>query len=472
MSVPDWVKDSIFYQIFPDRFSNGDKSNDPENIETWGAPPTITGFQGGDLRGIIDRMYYLLDLGVNAIYLNPIFLSSSNHRYNTTDYYQIDLKLGTMKDFKVLLDVAHRNQVRVILDGVFNHCGRGFFAFNDILENQASSPYKSWFHINRFPVNAYSPGDAKDYVAWWKFKSLPKLNTGNPRVRKYIFDVARYWIEQGIDGWRLDVPNEIDDDSFWAEFRRIVKETNPDAYLCGEIWDGNPRWVGDTHFDGLMDYPVRSLILDLLSEKSKSQKFIQDLMEGFYKYPQENSLSMYVLLGSHDTERYFTMVGRDVSRAKLGFLIQFAFPGAPAIYYGDENGMEGGKDPDCRRAFNWDESTWNTDLHQWVKMLAGVRKHSEALRRGTLSTPTIEDGNGAFALLRDGGSQKVVLLGNASASAQKVMLDLTQMGLENQHVIKSLTSRDQYAVSNGKIEVSLNPWSGILLGNGEGMETG
>jgi len=171
-------------------------------------------------------MYYLLDLGVNAIYLNPIFLSSSNHRYNTTDYYQIDLKLGTMKDFKVLLDVAHRNQVRVILDGVFNHCGRGFFAFNDILENQASSPYKSWFHINRFPVNAYSPGDAKDYVAWWKFKSLPKLNTGNPRVRKYIFDVARYWIEQGIDGWRLDVPNEIDDDSFWAEFRRIVKETN------------------------------------------------------------------------------------------------------------------------------------------------------------------------------------------------------------------------------------------------------
>jgi len=232
---------------------------------------------------------------------------------------------------------------------------------------------------------------------------------------------------QGIDGWRLDVPNEIDDDSFWAEFRRIVKETNPDAYLCGEIWDGNPRWVGDDHFDGLMDYPVRSLILDLLSEKSKSQKFIHDLMEGFYKYPQENSLSMYVLLGSHDTERYFTMVGRDVSRAKLGFLIQFAFPGAPAIYYGDENGMEGGKDPDCRRAFNWDESTWNTDLHQWVKMLAGVRKHSGSPAEGHFEHTDHRGWQWGVCLAEGCRVSKSCPAWKCFSFSPKVMLDLTQM---------------------------------------------
>jgi glycosidase len=467
MSVPDWVKDSIFYQIFPDRFNNGDKTNDPDNIQPWGAQPTITGFQGGDFRGIIDRMYYLVDLGINAIYLNPVFLSSSNHRYNTTDYYQIDPKLGTMKELKVLLDVAHRNHIRLILDGVFNHCGRGFFAFNDILENQSSSPYISWFHINKFPVDAYSPGNAKDYEAWWKFKSLPKFNTGNPKVRKYIFDVARYWIEQGIDGWRLDVPSEIDDDSFWAKFHQTVKDTNPDAYLVGEIWDGNPRWIGDAHFDGLMDYPVRTLILDLLSEKIKAAKFTHDLVNDFYKYPQENAFAMYVLLGSHDTERFFTMVGRNVAKAKLGMLIQFAFPGAPAVYYGDDIGLDGGKDPECRKAFNWDEGTWNTDLHQWVKTLAAVRKNHEALRRGNINPIAIEDGAGAFGLLRDSGDEKVILLGNASAKSQTLVLDLNQIGLQDQASLKSLTSKDQIAVQEGKISVTLAAWSGMLLEAGK-----
>ncbi len=465
MSVPGWVKDSVFYQIFPDRFSNGDTSNDPDNLQSWGAPPTIQGFQGGDFRGIIDRMYYLVDLGINAIYLNPVFLSSSNHRYNTTDYYQIDPKLGSLKELKVLLDVAHRNQVKVILDGVFNHCGRGFFAFNDILENQAASPYIAWFHINKFPVDAYSPGDAKDYAAWWKFKSLPKFNTGSPRVRKYIFDVARYWIEQGIDGWRLDVPNEIDDDSFWAKFRQVVKDTNPEAYLCGEIWDGNPRWVGDTHFDGLMNYPLRDLILGLLTDKKiKPEKFAHDLVEDFYKYPEENSLAMYGLLGSHDTERFFTLVGRNMAKAKLGMLIQFACPGAPAVYYGDEIGMEGGKDPDSRRAFIWDESNWNTELHQWTKTLVRARKQSVALRRGKISILEVDDGTGSIALLRSSEEEKVILLVNASAKTQTLNLDLTQVGLEQEPELRGITTPEKFPVEDGKIHVTLDAWSGILLG--------
>ena len=221
MSVPSWVQDAIFYQIFPDRFANGDTENDPPNLVRWGSPPTSWGFQGGDLKGIQQKFDYLLDLGINAIYLNPIFQSTSTHRYNTTDYFKIDSKLGTLDDFHSLVEHAHRNQVRVILDGVFNHCGRGFFAFNDILENQEYSPYRDWFHIKHFPVDAYSYGEATDYLGWWGMKSLPKFNTTNRWVRKYLLDVARYWIEHGADGWRLDVPNEINDDTFWSEFRDL-----------------------------------------------------------------------------------------------------------------------------------------------------------------------------------------------------------------------------------------------------------
>src|SRR3989304_717147 len=184
MTFPDWVPDAVFYQIFPDRFANGDPSNDPPNVQPWGSPPAVHGFQGGDL------------------------------------------KLGPEAGLQALLDLAHRNGVHVILDGVFNHCGRGFFAFNDLLENEAHSPYRDWFHVLRFPLDAYGPGESRNFLAWWNFKSLPKFNTGNPAVRGSLLGVARHWVRQGLDGWRLDVPNEINDDSFWAEFREAGKSAN------------------------------------------------------------------------------------------------------------------------------------------------------------------------------------------------------------------------------------------------------
>ncbi len=389
MTVPGWVQESVFYQIFPDRFYNGVKANDPANVRGWDEQPTITGFQGGDLRGIIERMYYLLDLGVNAIYLNPIFLSPSTHRYNTTDYYTIDPRLGSMSDFLTFLDVAHRNQMHVILDGVFNHCSRGFFAFIDILENQADSGYKDWFHVKRFPVDAYSPGDAVSYDAWWKYKSLPKFNISNPEVRKYILKVARYWIEQGIDGWRLDVPNEIDDDSFWNEFRQVVRSANPDAYLLGEIWDGDKRWVGESHFDGLMNYPIRTLILDLVNEKIQPAAFSRKLTEHFGQYDFKNTLAMYNLLGSHDTERLFTLLGNSTQKARLANLLLFTLPGAPAVYYGDEIGLTGGKDPDCRKTFPWEDNRWNIDIRNAIKKLNPGTEEPTCFATGNHPVPGI-----------------------------------------------------------------------------------
>lgn len=462
MTVPAWVKDSVFYQIFPDRFCNGDTSNDPVNLLPWDAKPTIVGFQGGDLRGVIERMYYLLDLGINAIYFNPIFLSPSTHRYNATDYYRIDPKLGTRQDFDSLLDIAHRNQIRIVLDGVFNHCGRGFFAFNDLLENQANSPYVDWFFVKQFPLDAYSSGDATNYSGWWKYKSLPKFNTGNPQVRKYIFEVARYWLEQGIDGWRLDVPNEIDDDGFWDEFRSIVKSTNPDAYLLGEIWDGDPRWVGDHHFDGLMQYPIRTLILDLLTDKIDASGFIKATSDWFGRYPEENSYAMYNSLGSHDTERVFTLLNRSVEKTKLAFLFLLSFPGAPAIYYGDEIGMEGGKDPDSRRTFTWDEARWNIELRQWVKALIRLRKDKSSLRRGDYRPLPVTGGN-VFAFCRTDGKESSIVLGNSSNQTVNVKIDITGTTLQDQKYLRNLLGTELISIVDRNISLEINRWGGQIL---------
>ena len=462
MSVPSWVRDSVFYQIFPDRFYNGDPNNDPPNLMPWGAKPTINGFHGGDLRGVIDRMYYLLDLGINAIYFTPIFLASSTHRYNATDYFQVDYKLGTHQEFKTLLDVAHRNQIKIVLDGVFNHCGRGFFAFSDILENQASSPYSNWFHIKQFPVDAYSPGDATSYEGWWKYKSLPKFNTSNPKVKEYIFNVTRYWLEQGIDGWRLDVPNEIDDDNFWSEFRHVVKRTNPEAYLVGEIWDGDPRWVGDNHFDGLMHYPIRTLILDLLSEEIDAARFSKGLLEWFKRFPSENSYSMYTTLGSHDTERLFTLLNKDITKTKMAFFLLFTYPGAPAIYYGDEIGIEGGRDPDSRRTFPWDETTWKVDLRQYVKALIKVRNDRNALRRGDFKLFSVASAENIIAFTRIDGNDTCIVLGNASDQRKEIKIDVSAL-LKDVSVIRNLLGSEKYQANNGKIDLDIDPWSGVIL---------
>lgn len=461
MTVPSWIHDAVFYQIFPDRFFNGSEGNDPPNVLPWESTPTIHGFQGGDLQGILKRMDYLLDLGVNAIYLNPIFLSPSTHRYNIVDYFQIDPKLGDRSDFQQLLDAVHHNGMHLILDGVFNHTGRGFFAFNDILENQEYSAYKDWYRINHFPIDAYSHGDASDYLGWWKFKSLPKLNTDNPQVRKYIFDVARYWIGQGADGWRLDVPNEIDDDGFWGEFRQVVRQANPDAYLVGEIWEANPRWTGENHFDGLMNYPLRDAILNFTFQKTTATDFAEKLDWLFRLYPRENTDAMYNLLGSHDVARLWSELGSDVSRVKLAFLAQFSMPGVPAIYYGDEIGMSGGKDPDCRKAFPWLEDRWNHDLRVWVKQLVAVRKEYSVLKLGAFQR--LHEQDRCLAFLRSAGEQRMIGILNASRDFHELRLDLNGLNMNRELSWKEVIGGFEWRIEEGQMVVKVQPVSGCLL---------
>ena len=271
VDTPAWVRDAIFYQIFPDRFASSERVHKPGVLEPWDAPPTNHGFKGGDLRGIAERLDYLEDLGITAIYLTPIFSSASNHRYHTYDYFEVDPLLGGDDALRELLDAAHGRGMRVVLDGVFNHTGRGFFPFHHVMETGASSPYRHWFHIDDArldagrPLLAYPPPGTPPtelgYKAWWGLPALPKLNTGHPEVREFLMTVAEYWLRFGIDGWRLDVPGEIDDEPFWQEFRRRCKAIRPDAYLVGEIWRVAPEWLRGDRFDALMNYPLGEAIL-------------------------------------------------------------------------------------------------------------------------------------------------------------------------------------------------------------------
>jgi len=396
--TPEWVKDAIFYQIFPDRFAQSNSLSKPSNLESWDSPPTTYGYKGGDLLGIAEKIEYLSDLGVTALYLNPIFQSASNHRYHTHDYFQVDPILGGNAALRKLLDVAHINGIRVILDGVFNHCSRGFYQFNHALESGAASPYLDWFIYHGFPVQAYGV-NRPNYDAWWNLPALPKFNVKTPAVREFLWSVGRYWLDFGVDGWRLDVPEEIDDDEFWREFRRQVKKVNPEAYICGEIWKDARRWLQGDQFDSVMNYLFTQACLSFFvknldhstitgtgynsfSGGDDAAKFGAAIEQLLQLYSPEITAAQLNLLDSHDTARFLTSARHDETALRLATLFQMTYPGAPSIYYGTEIGLVGGKDPDCRPTFPWDEKRWNTSLQSYFKKAIALRKRFPALRRG------------------------------------------------------------------------------------------
>jgi glycosidase len=392
-TTPEWVKHAVFYQIFPERFCNGDPSNDPENVQPWGTTPTPQNYMGGDLRGIISKLDYLQDLGITAIYLNPIFHAFSNHKYNTYNYFEIDPHFGDLAIFQELVQQVHQRGMYLILDGVFNHCGRGFFAFQSILEQTTASPYTNWFHLLQFPLHPYPPADSTsqdhkaNYKCWWNIPSLPKFNTDHKPTRRYLLNIARYWLEQGIDGWRLDVPNEIDDHDFWREFRQVVKDVNPDAYIVGEIWkDANP-WLDGTQFDAVMNYLFRDLCCDFFaSETLRADQFAAGIDDLLAHYPPPATAGQLNLLGSHDTKRFSTKAGGDISRLYAAILFQMTYPGAPCIYYGDEVGMQGAEDPLCRGCFPWESANQNTHLYDWTRLCIRLRHAYPVLRTGSYTT--------------------------------------------------------------------------------------
>ncbi len=379
----------------------------------------------------IDHLDHLRDLGVTALYLNPVFASASNHRYHTYDYYTVDPLLGGNDALRALLDAAHAAGMKVILDGVFNHASRGFWPFNHVLECGIGSPYVDWFYVDRDalaagrPLRAYpneplrhASEDAGGpdhfgsesisslgYRAWWDLPALPKLNTDNPQVREYLFDVAEHWIRFGADGWRLDVAAEIDDDDFWREFRRRVKAIDPEAYIVAEIWHEDHRWLHGDQFDAYMNYPVGFAALSFCAGSHRDERVIRQHGEvganvrhddgatfldrlgralSFYD-PEINAVQMNCL-GTHDTPRLLSMCAGDTDGMRLTELVLLTVGGAPNIYYGDEVGMSGEHDPACRGAFPWDRpETWDRGLHAFYRGAIALRHAHPALRRGTFT---------------------------------------------------------------------------------------
>ncbi len=419
MSTPDWLADASFYQIFPERFANGDPSLDPADVVAWDASPTRDNFFGGDLQGIIDHLDHIESLGVNAIYLTPIFAANTNHRYDAIDYFAIDHRLGDLSVFKRFLEEAHGRGIRVVLDAVLNHCGDGHWAFRDVVENEDASKYVNWFSVEGFPVSAHPEPNYRTCSGCYY---LPKWNAYNPEVRAHHFDVARYWLDQGIDGWRLDVPYFINH-SFWREFYDIVKTVDPEAYVVAEEWREPEQWLQGDLSDGTMNYTLRDLILGFTADRSIDAFAFADGMATLdARIPDGFHAGMLNLLGSHDTERVLTRHGGDVARTLLAYDLLYSALGAPMMYYGDEIGMRGENDPGCRGAMKWDESEWNDEVLSRVRGLAARRNAHVALRRGTQSVIALD--HDTIALMRVHDDEHVAAVVHRGSGAD---IDVTSL---------------------------------------------
>ncbi len=456
MDTPAWVTDAIFYQIFPDRFAKSDRvPKQGLNLEAWDTPPTVHGIKGGDLLGVVDHLDYLQDLGVNALYFTPVFMSASNHRYHTYDYYTVDPILGGNQALRELLDQAHGRGMRVVLDGVFNHASRGFWQFHHTLENGSASPYLDWFHFDpdhlsgkkhwgAYPsahdmrlIQEQGSLKAIGYQGWWNLPALPKFNTSSPAVREFLFGVAEHWVRFGIDGWRLDVPGEIDDDAFWQEFRRRVKSINPEAYIVGEIWYDARRWLQGDQFDASMNYPVTGACLSFLTGSHldleatlaaggyrglvnpiDANEFADRIDGTLAMYSPEVNRVQLNLLDSHDTPRFLTSARGDLDSLKLALTFLFTFTGAPCIFYGDEIGLSGRHDPECRQPFPWDPARWNHDLLDFAKSLIEFRRQHEVLRRGSFAR--LFSADGIYAFKRSSGSETLMVVLNAADSERTI----------------------------------------------------
>ncbi|MCM1284359.1 MAG: glycoside hydrolase family 13 protein [Muribaculaceae bacterium] len=372
MPVVDWMRRAVFYQIFVERFALGDRKKDLSYINMeWGNRPEPKSFAGGDLKGILEKLDYLAALGVNALYLTPVFDSISNHKYDIRDYKEIDPRFGTKEDFKALVEGAHARGMRIVLDAVFNHCSMQLAQFQDVMKNGRNSPWFDWFFIR----GDFPDPEQMNYECFAACSYMPKLNTANPQAQEFLLDIACYWIREfDIDGWRLDVSDEVSHE-FWRRFRHAVKEVKPDCVIIGENWhDAYPYLRGD-QYDSIMNYSFTKACLDYFAkERFDAQQMADKLNANLMRNSEPVNYMMLNLLDSHDTHRFFTEVGKDKEKLLAALALEMLLPGAPCIYYGTEICMEGGYDPDSRRCFDWEEADWDRRVMDKIKELAALRR--------------------------------------------------------------------------------------------------
>lgn len=391
--APEWVKNTVWYQIFPERFANGDKTNDPKNVLPWGSKehPGREDFYGGDLQGVLDNLDYLEELGINGIYFCPIFKASSNHKYDTIDYFEIDPDFGDKALFKKLVDEAHKRGIRIMLDAVFNHMGYASKEWQDVVKHQQNSKYVDWFHIRSFPVEYGQNGNIEgaktlSYDTFAFTPRMPKLNTANPEVQEYLLKIAKYWIEEfDIDAWRLDVANEVDH-HFWKRFYKETTAIKDDFYILGEIWHSSQSWLNGDEFHAVMNYAYTETILNFfVHEEMSSQALAYRLNEQLMLYRDQTNQVMFNMLDSHDTARLLTLADNDKDKLRSALLFTFLQHGSPCIYYGTEVGMTGGNDPDCRKCMVWNEEEQDLHLLSFTKEIINFRKkYQKVMSEGTL----------------------------------------------------------------------------------------
>ena len=525
ISTPDWVKHAVFYEIFPDRFQRSKKARkDPLQrslcLEPWDSLPSPRGYKGGDLWGVLEKLDYLQELGITAIYLTPIFQSTTNHRYHTQDSYHVDWLLGGDKAVRKLLEESHRRRIRIILDGVFHHVGRGFGFFSDVLENDfhekdengnyiGCSPWKNWFVFQNWPLSAYDGSHPANYQCWQGNHALVKLNYDNPDVREYILRVAEHWIDMGVDGWRIDGPSYIQDrqeDSydFWRQLRNRVKAINPDAYLVGEIWFDAEPWMDGTQFDGVTNYLFTGATLAFtVGSRIKTEHLnnafkIYDPNDEFFRrfeplyalkplnaqeyaikiqkllgrYHWELQLTQFNLLASQDTARLKTLIQSDLDSIKLAALLLFTFPGTPCIYYGDEVGVIGDLDPGNRRSFPMEEQ-WDQEILAFYRQIIALRHTYPALRIGSYQILFAQGDIFVFARVLD--SEEIVVAVNVGNESAEVAFEAIGLRFPEMETIPLSSRPRRELLGNGKscrsndsedyhLEISMSPLSYLVLG--------
>lgn len=440
-SIPDWVYGSVMYQVFPERFANGRSEINPENTIEWGSVPTRLDFQGGDLYGVIDKLDHIESLGVNILYLNPIFLSGSTHKYDSWDHFKVDPTLGGDDGLRDLISNCHDRNIKVILDCSLNHVHPRHFAFQDIVKNGENSEYKNWFTIFDYPVrlihrphlyaNTYKVGwdgneeeykrylektfdetkvpvEVRDddgpivepsYKAWWGVPDMPKVNFESKEARQWALDVTKHWIENfDIDGWRMDVAKELDF-SFWKEFRDIAHKANKDTLLISEIFGDTSQWLQGDRFDGTMNYSFREAMTDYFATKRINNKEFADSLANLYSmYSFEALSSCQNLLSSHDVKRFLNRCGNEEDGILGAIFLQATFPGIAGIYYGDEIGLGGADDPFNREPFPWhSEESWNSTILDYTKKLMNIKKSSSIFKYGRFE---LLDDNEQFVAFR------------------------------------------------------------------------
>ena len=410
--VPDWARDALVYNIFPDSFASSELSITGKGLELEYNGEASRSRLGGTLEGVAANAGYIKELGFSCVYLNPIFAAGEYHKYDTLDYMHVDPCFGGDAAFRRMVEALHREGLRVIIDGVFNHCGWRFPAFEDVVRNQEKSKFCSWFYGLEFPVERPSDPEAYPTYATYAYeRMMPKLNTANPEVRDYLCGVGRYWIEAfDVDGWRLDVASEADD-GFWRAFRAACKAAKPDALLIGEVWESARHWLEGDMFDSTMNYDFRRHCLRFFARgELDATGFAARCGDMLMRYKKQMSGVQLNLLDSHDVPRFLTLCGGDKRRYKLAALFMFSFVGMPMLFYGDELGISGLKELDYRAPMPWGGG--DRELLGFIKRAAALRNEHASLRRGDFHVKHAH--GGLMVYERRLGSERVTIALNAS----------------------------------------------------------